>query len=208
MSELRQRMLEDMRLAGLAATTQERYVRAVRRLVKTFMRPPDGITEAEIRRYVLDMRDRRRCAEGRFKKVVKGQRYNLLRNPEKLTEAQAVRLSDLLALNATLHATYVLKEAFRHLWTYVRRAWAEKYLARWTAWAEQSAVEPIRRFARNLAKWKDAVLAYFQYPITTAPLEAFNATVSRIIYRSCGVQDMDYLFLKLRQESLRPHLQT
>ena len=64
MSELRQRMLEDMRLAGLAETTQERYVRAVRRLVKTFMRPPDEITEAEIRRYVLDMRDRRHCAEG------------------------------------------------------------------------------------------------------------------------------------------------
>ena len=40
MSELRQRMLEDMRLAGLAATTQERYVRAVRRLAKTFMRSP------------------------------------------------------------------------------------------------------------------------------------------------------------------------
>ena len=63
-SELRQRMLEDMRLAGLAETTQERYVRAVRRLVKTFMRPPDEIAEEEIRRYVLDLRDRRRCAEG------------------------------------------------------------------------------------------------------------------------------------------------
>ena len=43
MSELRQRMLEDMRLAGLAETTQERYVRAVRRLAKTFMRPPSAV---------------------------------------------------------------------------------------------------------------------------------------------------------------------
>ena len=64
MSELRQRMLEDMRLPGLAETTQERYVRAVRRLVKTFMRPPDEIAEEEIRRYVLDLRDKRHCAEG------------------------------------------------------------------------------------------------------------------------------------------------
>ena len=149
-----------------------------------------------------------RHAEGQFKNVVKGQRYNLLRNPENLTEEQAARLSDLLALNAKIHVAYVLKEAFRHLWTYTRRAWAAKYLARWTAWAQDSAIEPIRRFVRNLEKWKDGVLAYFKYPITNAPLEAFNATVSRIIYRSCGVQDMDYLFLKLRQESLRANLQT
>jgi len=27
-------------------------------------------------------------------------------------------------------------------------------------------------------------------------------TVSRLIHRACGVRDTDYLFLKLRQESL------
>jgi len=34
------------------------------------------------------------------------------------------------------------------------------------------------------------------------PLEAFNNTVSRLVHRACGVRDTDYLFLKLRQESL------
>ena len=33
-------------------------------------------------------------------------------------------------------------------------------------------------------------------------LEAFNNTISRLIHRACGMRDTDYLFLKLRQESL------
>ena len=38
----------------------------------------------------------------------------------------------------------------------------------------------------------------------TRPLEAFNNVVARIIHRAGGVRDLDYLFLKLRQESLAP----
>ena len=45
-------------------------------------------------------------------------------------------------------------------------------------------------------------LNYCKHKITTGPLEAFNNTISRIIHRACGVRNMDYLFLKLRQESL------
>ena len=75
MSELRQRMLEDMRLAGLAETTRERCVRAGRRLGKAFMRPADQTAEAENRRYVLDMRDGRGCAEG----TLRGNGYGIER---------------------------------------------------------------------------------------------------------------------------------
>jgi ABC-type branched-subunit amino acid transport system substrate-binding protein len=48
--------------------------------------------------------------------------------------------------------------------------------------------------------------AYLAHRITIGPLEAFNNTVSRIIHRACGVRNLDYLFLKLRQESLDPVL--
>jgi len=32
--------------------------------------------------------------------------------------------------------------------------------------------------------------------------EAFNNIVSRVLHKACGVSNLDYLFLKLRQESL------
>jgi hypothetical protein len=41
-----------------------------------------------------------------------------------------------------------------------------------------------------------------KFAVTTGPLEGFNNTVSRIIHRACGIRSLDYLFLKLRQESL------
>ncbi len=30
--------------------------------------------------------------------------------------------------------------------------------------------------------------------------EAFNATIARIVRRACGYRDLDYLFMKIRQE--------
>jgi site-specific recombinase XerD len=53
MTVLRQRMVEDMRLRGLSARTQEAYVRAVRQLAEHYHRSPDLIKEEEIRQYFL-----------------------------------------------------------------------------------------------------------------------------------------------------------
>src|SRR5215467_8643376 len=57
MSPLRTRMIEDMQLAGLSATTQEVYLQAVTALVKHYRnRSPDQLTEEEVRCYVLGLR--------------------------------------------------------------------------------------------------------------------------------------------------------
>src|SRR6202045_1616522 len=65
MSPLRARMIEDMKLAGLAATTQEIYLQAVRSLAKHYNRSPELPAEEEVRRYLLDVRERN--ARGSFK---------------------------------------------------------------------------------------------------------------------------------------------
>ena len=53
MTMLRQRMIEDMQLRGLAARTQEAYVAAVEQLAKYYHKPPDEISEEELRQYLL-----------------------------------------------------------------------------------------------------------------------------------------------------------
>ena len=57
MTALRRRMIEEMRLGGLSAGTQERYARAVAQLAKAYHRSPDRIGEEEVRRHVLHLRD-------------------------------------------------------------------------------------------------------------------------------------------------------
>jgi integrase/recombinase XerD len=57
MTALRQRMIEDMKLRGLALNTQKAYVRAVCDLATYYDKSPDQISEEELRGYFLYLRD-------------------------------------------------------------------------------------------------------------------------------------------------------
>jgi integrase/recombinase XerD len=62
MTPLRQRMLEDMQLRGLAARTQESYLAAVRQLATYFGRSPDQLSDQELRQYFLYLRNEKHVA--------------------------------------------------------------------------------------------------------------------------------------------------
>ena len=66
MTPLRQRMIEDMRAAGLASGTQALYLDAVRHLAAHYHRSPDELSEEEVRAYLLSLRERG-VALGTFK---------------------------------------------------------------------------------------------------------------------------------------------
>ena len=74
MSPLRARMTEDMTLAGLAEGTQKIYIQAVRRLAAHYHRSPDALGEEEVRRYLLELRQRG-AARGTFKTGQYGLRF-------------------------------------------------------------------------------------------------------------------------------------
>lgn len=62
MTHLRQRMLADMQLRGLAPKTQEAYLRAVHQLVKYFNKSPDLITEEDLRDYFLYLKNEKKAS--------------------------------------------------------------------------------------------------------------------------------------------------
>ena len=62
MTALRQKMIEDMQLRGLSPRTQETYVSAVRRLAQHFNKPPDQLSEQELRSYFLYLKNERQGA--------------------------------------------------------------------------------------------------------------------------------------------------
>ena len=66
MTPLRWKMIEDMQTAGLAAETQTVYLRAVAALAAHYRRAPDQLSEAEVRTYLLHLRDHRGIAHGTF----------------------------------------------------------------------------------------------------------------------------------------------
>ena len=66
MTQLRKRMVEDMRLAGLSEGTQRVYLRSVAFLAKRYNSAPDRITEEEVRQYLIELRDEEGVALGTF----------------------------------------------------------------------------------------------------------------------------------------------
>jgi integrase/recombinase XerD len=62
MTELRQRMIRDMELHGLAPGTQQTYVEAVRHLAAHYRRPPDQLSEDEVRDFFVHLTKVRRLA--------------------------------------------------------------------------------------------------------------------------------------------------
>lgn len=141
-------------------------------------------------------------AKAEQKEVIKGERYNLFRNRENQTPEQKRDLAALLAMNQNLHTVYVLKDALKCLWTYRYAKAAANFLDRWVGWAREAAIRPLERFANSLLQAKEEIISFCKHPITNGRLEGFNNLISRLVHRACGVRDLDYLFLKLRQESL------
>lgn len=143
-----------------------------------------------------------RAAAEAGKKVVKGSRFLLLTNYGNLSRDRRAELRELLGVNDNLAIAYVLKDAFKRVWDYVYPKAASNYLRRWCGMARASGLAAFEKFADSVMRAHDNIVNYCWYPITTGRLESFNATVARVIRKSCGVRDLDYLFLKLRQESL------
>ena len=76
MSELRNRMIQDLNLAGLCERgTDKVYLRAVRQLAGYYMLPPDRLNERQVQDYILYVRDELGVAKGTFEPMFAGLKF-------------------------------------------------------------------------------------------------------------------------------------
>jgi integrase/recombinase XerD len=75
MTTFRRRMLEDLQLRGLAPSTQQCYVEAVKHLTQYYRRAPDQISEDELRQYFLFLINEKQVAESTFRIHLYGIRF-------------------------------------------------------------------------------------------------------------------------------------
>ena len=132
-------------------------------------------------------REAYREADAEGKNVIKGQRFNLYRNPENLSDTGEVALSYLLDINKKLNIAYVLKDQFRLVWTYSKAGWARRFLQSWVWWAKASGVQPMVRFAKGIQRDLEDIISWCRHRISNGKIEGFNSTISRIIHKSRGI---------------------
>jgi transposase len=131
--------------------------------------------------------------------VLKGTRWLLLKNPENLDPAhnEALRLEEALKLNKPLATAYYLKEDLRQLWRQVDKATATTFLEDWIARAQASGIAILKTFARTLRQNEEGILAYYDYRISTGPLEGTNNKIKTLNRQAYGYRDLEFFTLKI-----------
>ena len=131
--------------------------------------------------------------------VLKGTRWLLLKNPENLNEDknEQQRLAEALNLNKPLATAYYMKEDLRTLWNYPDKVAAERFLYDWIARAEISGIAMLKAFAKTLREHLTGLLAYYDYPISTAALEGTNNKIKTMKRQAYGFRDLEFFKLKI-----------
>lgn len=133
------------------------------------------------------------------KAVLKGTRWLLLKNPENLDDRhnERQRLEQALTINRPLALAYYLKEDLRELWRQASKAKAEIFLLDWCRRAQASGIRFLIKFANMLLAHRSGILAWYDYPISTGPLEGTNNKIKTMKRQAYGFRDKEFLKLKI-----------
>jgi transposase len=141
----------------------------------------------------------REVTDRMHKQVLKGIRWLLLKNPEHLdnTKDEPRRLNEALKINAPLAAVYYMKEELRMAWEQPNKQAARNHLLRWVYRAESSGIHMLMKFAKTIMIHLDGILNYYDYRISTGPLEGTNTKI-RVLQRDAyGFRDTEFFKLKI-----------
>jgi transposase len=87
--------------------------------------------------------------------ILKKTRWIFLKNKSKLKREQRGRLRELVKAE---RRAYLLKEDFRHFWTYSSVLWAARFFDRWCTMAMRSRLGPIKKVVRTLRRHRALIL--------------------------------------------------
>lgn len=141
----------------------------------------------------------REATEKLHKDVLKGTRWLLLKNPENLDakHEESKRLHEALMLNEPLATAYYMKEDLRQLWEQPDRQAAQRVLDGWIRRAESSGIRMLKKFAHTLAAHYNQILNFYDYRISTGPLEGTNTKIRVLQRQAYGFRDAEFFKLKI-----------
>jgi transposase len=133
------------------------------------------------------------------KDVLKGTRWLLLKRPENLDASrnEHQRLEEALRLNVPLATAYYLKEELGEFWEQESQEEAEAFLLDWILRAESTDIRMLHQFARTLRFHAHGLLAYYDYAISTGPLEGTNNKIKTMKRQAYGFRDHQFFILKI-----------
>lgn len=137
----------------------------------------------EVRREVWN--EARRHGNMELARDLKGARFCIWKNPENLTDRQAVKLAEIQKTNGPLYRAYLLKEQLRQIYRVSPRT-AEQLLDSWLAWARRSRLPSFVKLAKTIAAQRSGIMAAVKNGLSNARVEQLNTQIRLIARQAFG----------------------
>lgn len=160
----------------------------------------------EVRREVWNQA--RRAGDKAGARWLKGARWALWKRPERLTERQQAKLSQIAKINERLYRAYLLKEQLRLVFHEPDTEAAVVLLDGWLAWARRCRIASFVKLAKTITDHYAGIVATLTHRLTNARVEAINTTLRLITRRAYGFHSAQALIAlaMLTVGGLRPPL--
>jgi transposase len=130
-------------------------------------------------------------------KAIKGMRFLLLRNYEKLDLNKQNSLECLLEVNKPIALAHAMKEQIRLFWTKQTIKEGASFLACWIMDAVESGINELTKTGKTLLRHWQGLVNYFKHPITNGKTEGINNKIKTMKRQAYGFRDMEYFKLRL-----------
>lgn len=132
------------------------------------------------------------------KKIIKGTRWLLLKNPENLKkDSEKKRLESALKINEPLAKAYYMKEELRQIWSQPSKEEASEVIDSWMMLARETKNPLLIKFGNTLMGYKTGILNYYEHSISSGPLEGLNNKIKTMKRQAYGYRDFEFFKLKI-----------
>lgn len=90
-----------------------------------------------------------------------------------------------------------MKEDLRQIGKQPSKELAASFLDDWIAQAKCSDIRMLKDFAKTLVLHRKGILAWYDYPISTGPLEGTNNKIKTLQKQAYGFRDKEFFKLKI-----------
>ena len=150
-------------------------------------------------------RDLRISSNGDKAKIVKGLRWVMLRNWERLSGKQQQIIRDLETSNRRMFRAWRLKEELRDIFTMAPLD-ADMALDAWLRYASRSKLPAFVKLARTIRKYRESIMSTIEWGYTNGLAESANAKIGRLRVNARGFHRSEQLIsmIFLDQPGIKP----
>lgn len=130
-------------------------------------------------------------------KVIKGMRFLLLSNYEKLNPKKQKSLDCLLEVNKPIAVAHAMKEQIRLFWSKKSAQEGTKFLVWWIMDTVETEINELQKTGRTLLRHWKGLVNYFKHPISNGKTEGINNKIKTMKRQAYGFRDIEYFKLRL-----------